>query len=138
MIHRPSRSKAGFTLLEAVLALAILSAVAVVCVGVRTQSLASARRMEVRNAEHRDTQAIFEMLTAGLLPPPESEKDSLTRRWTGEYQGAPYILEATQVTRPNPVYTSERKDAAPLSDRIIVWRYTLTYRGRSSEFWWHR
>jgi prepilin-type N-terminal cleavage/methylation domain-containing protein len=143
-IARPvSRAKAsgraarGFTLLEAVLALAILSAVAVVCVGIRTQSLSSARRMEERHAEQRDTQAIFEMLTAGLLPPPEAEKDSFVRRWKGEYLGFPYELEAARETMPNPVFRGDRADSAGLSDRIVMWRYTLSYRGKESEFLWH-
>lgn len=128
----------GFTLLEAVLALAILSAVAVVCVGIRTQSLSSARRVEERHAEQRDTQAIFEMLTSGLLPPPEIEDDSFARRWKGEYLGFPYELGATRETMPNPVFRNDRVDSAELSDRIVMWRYTLSYRGRESEFLWHR
>lgn len=133
-----AKKRAAFTLLEAVLALAILSAVAVVCVGVRTQSLSSARRMESRASAQRDVQAIFEMLTAGLLPPAAVDKESRARLWRGEYLGVEYELIAAPETLPNPVFDAERPEAKTMSDRIVMYRYRLTYRGRESEFWWHR
>lgn len=131
-------TRRGFTLLEAVLAIAILSSVTIVCVGMRAQSLASSRRIEARHALQRDTQTIFDMLTAGLLPPSESASDAGVRRWRGEHQGSTYEIEGTRATLPNPVAGGIQDKEHPLSDRVVMWRYTLKYRGVETEFWWHR
>lgn len=128
----------AFTLLEAVLAMAILAAVTVVCVGLRAQSLAAGVKIELRLGDERETQAIFEMVTNGLLPPAEVGEDSLVKRWRGEHLGAEYTLKATRETLVNPMYSSERPESAGLSERIVMWRYVLSFRGRETEFMWHR
>lgn len=139
-----ARGSRGFTLLEAVLAVAILAGVAMVCVTIRTQMLASARRMEARHERQRDTQAIFDMLTSGMLPPIEGDADAGVRHWKGEYLGQVYSIEGVRTTVPNPVArvaaaqpkVEDRSQA--LSDQIVMWRYTLEFRGVKTEFWWHR
>lgn len=128
----------AFTLLEAVLAMAILAGVAVVCVGLRAQSLASGSKLEARLSDERETQAIFEMATSGLLPPAELSGDGVVRRWAGEHMGTPYTLKATRESVRNPMEGAHGADAAGLSGRIVMWRYVLTIRGRETEFWWHR
>lgn len=118
--------------------MAILAAATIACVGLRAQSLAAGRRIETRLAANRDTQAIFDMAVAGLLPRPQVDPETLTRRWQGDHLGHPFELTAERTTLPNPVYRSERADAAKLSDRIVMWRYQLSYRGRTTEYLWHQ
>lgn len=144
MIRPRDYRRGGFTLLEAVLALAILSAVMVVCLGMRSQALGANTRLSARHAEQRDTQAIFDMVSAGLMPNPIVDKESGARRWRGEYLGAEYELAAQRVNLPNPVASlpaaaaALAKEKSGLSERMFMWRYELKYRGRTSEFLWHR
>lgn len=128
----------GFTLLEAVLAVSLLAAVMIVCVGIRAQALAGARRFDERHAVHRDTTAVFEMLSAGLLGRPEVDPETFTRTWKGTYLGEAFTLTARRVIVPNPVFEPNRVHPEPMSDRIVMWRYDLQFRGRASTFWWHR
>lgn len=128
----------GFTLLEAVLALAILSSVIVVCLGLRASAIENNQRLAGRAAAHRDTEAIFEMLTSKLLPSPEIDPKTLTRIWRGESSGVPYVLTASRVVLPNPVAGLAMNENAGLSSQIIMWRYELTIRGRTSEFLWNQ
>lgn len=133
-------SRRGFTLLEAILALTILSSVVIVCVGMRAGAMARADRLERRDAAQRDAQAIFEMATSNLLPPPIVSEDRLTRTWRGEHLGAPYTLQASLTSVANPVAPVAPTTQLRLSDQIFVWRYTLTFEGRPdrAEFLWHR
>lgn len=131
-----SGSRPGFTLLEAVLALAILSSVMVVCLGMRAQGIAGAQRLSQRQETDREVEAIFQMLTAGLLPPAVVDRESHARTWSGGHLGHSYTLVATRVERANPV--AREKAGAALAERIALFRYELTYRGRTAEFFWHR
>lgn len=129
----------GFTLLEAVLALAILSAAMIVCLEMRAQSMAMGARMAERHATFRDEQAIFEMVTAGLLEElPGVRGQGASRSWQGEHLGRPFRLTARAVTVENPAASLLIGEERRLSDRIVMWRYELEYRGRVSEFMWHR
>jgi type II secretory pathway pseudopilin PulG len=134
----PRRGAAAFTLLEAVLALAILSSLVVVAMSIRAQSLAQTQRLEARAAAQRETQAIIDMAHAGLLPDPEVDPRTLARTWRWTHLGEPFTLTATRHEAPNPAGALTAPGGRPLSDRIVLWRYELDYRGLTTEFYWHR
>lgn len=129
------RSRA-FTLLEAVLAVAILAAVLVVCLGMRAQHMSSMRRVAEFHRAQRDAEAVFEMATANLLPAPKVEEESLVRTWTGDYLGEAYVLTARPIAQPNPVVLTDR--TVKLAPVLYLWKYELAYRGRTTEFLWNR
>lgn len=139
MVRRRRRgSVGGFTLLEAVMALAILGAVCIVCVGMRAQALAAQRRIAARHAREADARAVFEALVNGLLPRETVDGERGVRRWEGEHVGERWVLEARRVTMANPLYVADEESSAGLSPQIYMWRYTLESHGGVTEFYWHR
>ncbi|MDX2115432.1 MAG: prepilin-type N-terminal cleavage/methylation domain-containing protein [Planctomycetota bacterium] len=129
----------GFTLIEAVLAMALLAGVMMACLGLRGQALAQQERARARHALLREGEAIFEMFTSGLLGRPEvTQGETLERRWKGEHLGKPYVLVGRRVVRENPAASALPESVVKLSDRVLVWRYELEYRGSKLEFIWPR
>lgn len=125
----------AFTLLEAVLALAILSAVMAATLGIRAQALAAATRLAAHNNDARAADAIFNMAFEGMIPDPLVDPESQTRLWQGQHLGKPFELRAVAVELPSAI---PEQDRARLSDRIIMFRYTLTYQGAVTQCLWHR
>lgn len=132
-VSKPTRA---FTLLEAVLALAIIASVIVVCLGMRAQALAASQRIAADQQSDRVVQEVYESLVAGLLKDPEIDPDTGMRTWTGERLGEEFTLTATLTTAPNPIVgLIEDKE---MGDRVRVWRYQLQCAGRTTEFYWRR
>lgn len=127
--------RCGFTLLEAVLALAILSAVLVSALALRGQAAAATARLSDARMTGQAADEIFEMATEGLLPEAEIDRESLTRTWRGTHLGHEFSLRAVPVERASALPEAVR---GTLSDRIIMYRYTLSYAGRETDFLWHR
>ncbi len=125
----------GFTLLEAVLALAILSAVLVSALALRGQATAATARLSGARMTSQAADELFEMATEGLLPEPAIDRESLARTWQGMHLGHEYLLRAVPVERASALPDAIR---GSLSDRIIMYRYTLSYGGRETDFLWHR
>ena len=140
MTHRARASgplaSAGFTLLEAVLALMILSGVVVAALGIRAQSIKVAHQLTAARGAQHDAQALFDLASAGLLGEPAAvEPESRTVIWRGEHLGHPYEMRSMPVELPSALPADQR---AGLSDQIVMRRYTLSYRGTESQFLWHR
>lgn len=142
MIGRRDRRR-GFTLLEAILALAILAAVMVVCLAMRAQALASSARIAASQWAQRGTQELYESLVAGILPDPEIDNDTGVRTWRGEHLGRPFIMTARPATVPNPVagLFPDRE----MGERVRLWRYELVYgsdaaadHAARTEFYWRQ
>lgn len=125
----------AFTLLEAVLALAILSAVLVSTLGLRARAAAATARLDQARMVTQAADEIFEMAVEGLLPTPEIEREARTRSWRGTHLGREYVLRAVPLERGSALPEDQR---AGLSDRIIIYRYTLEYAGTETTFDWHR
>lgn len=125
----------GFTLLEAVLALGMLSAVLVVCLQLRTQTI-GARRDAAASAQHdRDVQAIVAMITAGRLGQAVVDPETKARSWVGEYDGRGYEVSAEPARVPNPLYGKANKELEP---EVLVWNYEIAFAGRATQFVWFR
>lgn len=126
----------GFTLLEAVLALGLLSAVVVVCLQLRTQALGARRDLAARAQHDRDVQAITAMITGGTLGRAASiDPDTKVRTWRGEHDGRSFTVAATPVKRPNPARPAL---GAAVAEEVRVWEYELAIDGRTTRFLWFR
>lgn len=124
------RAQVAFTLLEAVVALALLSAVAVASLSVRAASVAAAVRIERRLAAASAADAALRMALAGALfdaapPPPrgasEAELDAaLLAIWRGDVSGlaCECVREVVRVPAPRlPSARDARADASDSRDR---------------------
>ncbi len=130
------RAARAFTLLEAILALAIIAAVIIVCLGLRSQALASSYRISTGHQAERIVQEVYESLVSGLLPDPEVDPDTGKRIWRGERLGHEYTLVGQITDVPNPVFGLS--DTREFGDRVRIWRYELQCAGQTTEFYWRR
>lgn len=122
----------GFSLLEAVLALAIIAAALIAVLQVRTQMIRGAQQARDRQAVERDDEAVFQMLVAGLLPPPTSEDGIIT--WQGEFLDRPYIIQRTVERIPNPNVDELGHPVRPFIPLVV---YTLIIDERTTVFPWY-
>ncbi len=128
----------GFTLLEAVLALVILSAATMVALGIRAQSmLATANLVQTQQLE-RDAQAIFDMAIAGMLGRSEPGTEPGVSVWRGEL-GVEDVREYT-VRRSPEVLANPARDmyGEAVGREVALWRYEIELGGREVVFLWHR
>lgn len=121
----PGRSRA-FTLLEAVVALALLSGVIVATLSLRAQSVAAAVRIERRLAQEQAVEAALDRaMTGTLFPPPatDSADETPLQRWEGEIAGVPCVCERSLARMPDPLDGGEGRggdrEAAP---PLALWR----------------
>jgi len=123
----------GFTLLEAVLALLVLSAVIVSVLSLRSQALAQSERISARQELERERESLFRMLLAGMLDEPTRTDDGERIVWTGTHLRHDYEIVREFVQIENPMLTT----GLPLTPEISVWKYTITLADRASTFFWH-
>ena len=131
MVVRGRSRHGGLTLLEAVLALVILSGVMVVSLQVRTQSMLAEQRLTQRHREHRDVDLILRELEAGVLGEPTVDQETRIRTWTGLHLDEPFTLRSVPILVANPVRQTE---GSSLKTSVTMWRYELRYRSRTVEF----
>lgn len=125
----------GFTLLEAVLALAILAGAIMACLQVRAQIMEGTKRQrDVQRADRAD-EALFEMLVNNTLPEAHLDQKRGILVWDGQYLGRPYHIERTPISVDNPMIG---KVAYPVQPKVTVFRYAMRYAGRDSEIVWNR
>lgn len=128
------RTRRGLTLLESVLALGILAAVAAIVLGAHADAVVSAARLDRARMIERETEAIFRMLETRTLPPPQRGGDG-SPVWSGDHLGHTYVITRSVVRPRNPA-----ADATPfeLAPAVPLYRYTIDYRGVSVGFLYHR
>lgn len=125
----------GFTLLEAVVALGILSAAMIVILQIRAQVMgvgADVRR--VADAQ-REQEMLFQMLINGALPNPRSDPETGVTYWEGRELGGDYRITRRLVEVSNPVYGQLNAEMQPT---VYVVQYTIEFKGRTSEYFWNR
>jgi len=134
MNGRRATAKAGFTLLESIIALAMIGAVAGACLQVRAQSLAGRQRLTVRQNTDRAIDTILRLAQSGLLDDGLSERDEegkITRiTWTGDHLGEPFTCERVRTTVANPI---DIPGDESFPGTITMWRWTVEIRGESAE-----
>jgi len=114
----------ALTLLEAVLALAILSAALVVALQVRAGALAQTLDLERRLRMNRDVEAIIALKESGALGFAQVDERSGVRRWSGELHANPFAIRATPTLVPNPVASPDHPERA---QQVPMLRYEVTY-----------
>lgn len=125
----------GFTLLEAVLALAMLTAVIVVCLQLRAQVGMVGRQVEKVAARDNAAEALFQSLVNGLLGAPVDSARPGAIMWEGVQNGAKYTVVRTVTHVPNPVVGQVDFDVPAT---LAAYRYEVTLGTTTSEFVWHR
>jgi prepilin-type N-terminal cleavage/methylation domain-containing protein len=133
----------AFTLLEVLLALAILAGFAVVILDLRTRSASTAQTIREAQASQRGIDALFTMLTHRTLGTPEPDPETGEPIWTGILLGEPYRVTRERAILASPITLSQEQLAAlgeTARDRasVRVWRYTLTHGKHTEEVIWHR
>lgn len=129
----------AFTLLEAVLALAILSGAVMATLGIRARAMIATEQMEALQRDERDAQAVFDLLVAGMLGAPDSvDRETGRAAWSGTLSGSSgrrysVVREAELV--PNPLRSGAEPGEA---GQVAVWRYTVEVGGTEVRFLWHR
>lgn len=133
--NRRPRSRCGFTLLEAVLALVILSVVSVACLQLRGQMGLVGAQAQRRAAQDNRADALFTCLTSGMLTEPTADPVTGALVWSGEHLGTPYTIRRGMKAVPNPAAGQVNY---PVASTVSVVRYEVTLGGTVTEFLWHR
>ena len=127
-------STRGFTLLEAILALGILTAATIVALDMRAQMLRSGERVRAVQREDRDHEALFEMLVSGMLEDPRiDERDGYV--WEGKFLDKDYRITRRIDSVPNPM---RGEVAYEVASRVGVFRYRIEYDDREATVIWHQ
>lgn len=129
-----ARTRSAFTLLESIIALAMIGAVAGACLQVRAQSMAGRQRLTVRQTTDRGIDTILRLAQSGLLEDGQSEKneEGQTTRitWTGERLGEPFTCERVRTQLANPIDSAGDETIPPT---VIMWRWTVEYRNETAQ-----
>lgn len=130
----PASRRRGFTLLEAILALAILGAAAAACLQLRAQLTLAGAKLQKRAAIDNAADTLFHEVINGLLPDGRADGAGVVV-WTGVHLGAPYRVERRRETVPNPVTGVV---AYPVARSLDMYRYEITIGGETGHFLWHK
>ncbi len=145
----PFVQRPAVTLLEAIIALVILTAVASACLQLRAQAIGSAARLAARSSAQEGAREVLELAAAGLLPPDQMERDEETAGsgsapggasggggviWRGERLGEPYQCTRTRQQVPNPARAAlPAAKAQLLAAYVSVDRYEVHYAGATAQ-----
>lgn len=137
------RRRGGFTLLECLLAIAIVSGVLIALLQLRAESLRDRVELAETQRADREAEALFQMFVTGAVETPEVDRSRGAVSWEGEYLGHPFRAVRTLREVPNPVRAGGGDGGGDASSQglratVPMYAYTLTYRGRVHEFDWIR
>lgn len=129
----------GFTLLEAVLALVILSGATMAMLSIRAQAMVASEHMQVQQRTERDAQAVFDLFIAGTLGSPDwQSEESGEAHWRGSLgiEGARrYTVRRSPEVVENPVRAQMGEAVAR---EVVLWRYEIEIDNQTVVFLWHR
>lgn len=129
----------AFTLLEAVLAMAILAGAVMATLGIRARAMVAAQEMEAVQRDERDAQAVFDLLVAGLLgEPARVDRETGRAEWAGTLSASSdrvYTVVREPMLVANPL---QQPDGAEEPGQVSVWQYTVRVGRSEAGFVWHR
>ncbi|MCB9842145.1 MAG: prepilin-type N-terminal cleavage/methylation domain-containing protein [Phycisphaeraceae bacterium] len=133
---RGVRARVGFTLLECLLAIAIVSGVLIALLAMRSASIRDRNELAAMQRMDREAEALFQMFVTGAVETPDVDRERRTITYSGAYLGNAYraVREVREVA--NPVRRGGGDEG--LAATVPVYAYTLTYRGKVYEFDWIR
>lgn len=131
------RRAAGFTLLEAVLAVVILSGAVMATLGIRARSMIASERMQAVQRDERDAQAVFDMLISGMLgPPARVDRETGIAEWSGTLSASSSRVYA--VRRSPQLWRDPLRTPTEADSELRLWRYEIVVGEAEVSFLWHR
>jgi hypothetical protein len=127
-------ARGGFTLLEAIIALSLMTVVLIASLELRVQAMKVGGQVSSAARESRHIEALFTMVINRALPQPVRDEAAGTLTWSGTYLEARYVITRRSEEVDNPL----RVLAAERSPQVTIWRYTIEYGGEQATFVWHR
>ena len=99
---RGARHRVGFTLLECLLAIAIVSGVLIALLQMRSASIRDRNELAAVQRADREAEALFQMFVTGAVATPTVSRERRTVTWEGEYLGNAYhaVRELREVANP--------------------------------------
>ena len=122
------------TLLEAVIALAILTSVLIVCLDLRARMLRHTETIQRHQLVEREAQNLYVMASTGSLHDPIIDKQAQAYIWQGEHLGSRYTITAKPLAIPSPIKSDPE---SPEAKTVQMWRYELAYMGETIDFITH-
>lgn len=131
------RRAAGFTLLEAVLAVVILSGAVMATLGIRARSMIATERMQAVQRDERDAQAVFDLLIAGMLGSPQRvDRETGIAEWSGTLSAS---SSRTYSVRRSPEFVADPiRSSSDADGELKLWRYDIVIGETEASFLWHR
>ena len=136
--HRQSVVHAhGFTLLEAVIALALMSMILIASLELRVQAMRTGASIGDACRDARPMNDLYTMLINRALPEPVRDEQTQQPVWSGDYLGKPYRITRVRETVENPVASTVQHEPGQQTT-VRVWRYTMRYDNQEMAFIWRR
>lgn len=126
------RTRAGVTLLEAIVALVILSAAFVAALEARVQLVRATRGVVEEGRVARLREGLFREVLAGTVPAGEVEDGVYVIR--GEHLGEAYVVRVSPERVANPMVGAVAYGVRP---EVGLLRYEVEIAGSSSSFLWY-
>ncbi len=130
------RAARGFTLLESVAALSVLTGVAIICMQLRVQAAVHAVELSERASAQHAAAALLELAVSGMLPAGEGpeEDDPLQRiTWTGSRLGKKYTCTRERITIKNPVAGAPGVNDGAVAQLVEMNRFSVECAGVTLE-----
>lgn len=128
--------RAGFTLLEVVIAMVILSIVAVVTLQMRLTGLRAGRAIAASQQVEHALDDVLELASHDMLPNPEAlrnDEGKIVRiTWRGDYLGVSYVCIAETILASAPSVAVADAEAPHVEMTVPVRRLTATIDGRTA------
>ncbi|MCA9292645.1 MAG: hypothetical protein KDA20_02390 [Phycisphaerales bacterium] len=130
------RAAHAFTLLEAVIALALMTMILVASLELRVQAMRTGAQVGEACRAARPLDALHTMLINRALPDPIADPETGQPVWSGDFNGQQYVITRVREQVDNPISQVTGEANAPAM--VSVWRYTMTIGDEKATFLWYR
>jgi len=142
-IWRARRTSArGFTLLEVVVATALLAMVVVASLQLRSSGIRALQRVQSVGQKAAEREELFGLVTSGLVEAELEQQSNGVVVWRGNYRDEPFVVTREQTIVRNPLPRIEWQDEDERGEKIVenvlMPRYTVEFKGERDVFYWHK